>query len=77
MTGIFALLFVLINLLLHFAIIRPVVKMADFANEVSLGKTNIPYYHREGKDEIASLSTSFNRMRRSLETALKMLDEGK
>jgi protein-histidine pros-kinase len=66
----------LINLPLHFAIIRPVVKMADFANEISLGKTNVPYYRREGKDEIASLSASFNRMRRSLETALKMLGEG-
>lgn len=77
MTGIFALLFILINLLLHFAIIRPVVKMANFANEVSLGKTNVPYYNRDGKDEIASLSASFNRMRRSLETALKMLGEGR
>lgn len=76
MAGIFVLLFVLLNLLLHFVVIRPVVQMATVANDISLGKTDVPYYTRKGKDEIASLSASFNRMRRSLETALKMLGEG-
>ncbi|QNT68437.1 c-type heme family protein [Defluviicoccus vanus] len=75
LAGIFVLLFALINLLLHVVVIRPVVQMADVANDISLGKTDVPYYTRSGKDEIASLSASFNRMRRSLETALKMLGE--
>lgn len=75
LAGIFLLLFILINVLLHLVVIRPVVQMANVANEISLGNTDVPYYTRGGKDEIASLSTSFNRMRRSLETALKMLGE--
>lgn len=75
LSGIFVLLFVLINVLLHFLVIKPVVKMAGVANDISLGKTDVPYYERAGNDEIASLSASFNRMRRSLETALKLLDE--
>lgn len=75
LSGIFVLLFILINVLLHVLVIRPVVKMAGVANDISLGKTDVPYYERAGTDEIASLSASFNRMRRSLETALKLLDE--
>jgi protein-histidine pros-kinase len=31
-------------------------------------------YERKGRDEIAVLSNSFNRMRRSLDSAMRMLD---
>ena len=73
--GVFALLLVLLNVLLHFVVIRPVTRMADIANEVSLGKPDVPEYVKPGSDEIASLSQSFNRMRLSLENAMKMLGE--
>lgn len=73
--GVFVLLLVLLNILLHFVVIRPVVRIADIANEVSLGKPDVPEYVRPGKDEISSLSQSFNRMRLSLENAMKMLGE--
>lgn len=73
--GIFALIFLLVNLLLHFIVIRPVVKMAEIANDVSLGKDDVPEYTKAGEDEIASLSQSFNRMRRSMEGALSMLED--
>ena len=36
--GVFLLLLVLLNILLHFVVIRPVVKMAVIANDVSMGK---------------------------------------
>jgi len=75
LSGVFGLLLVLLNILLHFVVIRPVVRIADIANEVSLGKPDVPEYVRPGRDEISSLSQSFNRMRLSLENAMKMLGE--
>lgn len=73
--GVFLFLLVLLNILLHFVVIQPVVRIATMANEVSLGKPDVPEYVRPGKDEISSLSQSFNRMRLSLENAMKMLGE--
>ena len=75
LSGVFLLLLVLLNILLHFVVIRPVTRMADIANEVSLGKPDVPEYIKPGSDEIASLSQSFSRMRLSLENAMKMLGE--
>lgn len=75
LSGVFALLLVLLNILLHFVVIQPVTRMADIANEVSLGKPDVPEYVKPGSDEIASLSQSFSRMRLSLENAMKMLGE--
>ena len=71
--GIFAVLFVLLNLLLHFVIVRRVVRMSRLATDVSLGKRDVPELTVSGSDEIAALAASFNRMRRSFEGALKML----
>jgi protein-histidine pros-kinase len=71
LAGIFLLLLVLLNVLLHFFVIRPVTEMSRIPDEVSLGKLGLPEYVVRGSDEIASLSASFNRMRRSLEEALK------
>lgn len=73
--AVFLLLLALLNILLHFVVIRPVVKMAGIANEVSMGKPDVPEYVRKGSDEIASLSQSFSRMRLSLESAMKMLGD--
>ena len=73
LVGIFLALLVLLNVLLHFVIIRPVSQMSRIANEVSLGKPDVPECKARGSDEIASLGNSFNRMRRSLESAMKML----
>ena len=73
--GVFALLLLLLNILLHFVVIRPVKRMSEIASEVSMGKPDVPEYVRQGSDEIASLSQSFNRMRLSLENAMKMLGE--
>jgi HAMP domain-containing protein len=73
LVGIFLALLVLLNVLLHFVIIRPVSQMSRIANEVSLGKPDVPECEVRGSDEIASLGNSFNRMRRSLESAMKML----
>ena len=73
--GVFLLLLVLLNILLHFVVIRPVKRISTLATEVSMGKADVPEYIKPGSDEIASLSQSFNRMRLSLESAMKMLGE--
>jgi protein-histidine pros-kinase len=73
--AVFLLLLVLLNILLHFVVIRPVKRISTLATEVSMGKADVPEYIKPGSDEIASLSQSFNRMRLSLESAMKMLGE--
>ncbi|MEI9985710.1 MAG: DUF3365 domain-containing protein [Aliidongia sp.] len=72
--GVFLAIVIILNALLHYVIIKPVVKVASVANEVSLGNLQAEEYEKPGNDEISSLSASFNRMRRSLESALKLLD---
>jgi HAMP domain-containing protein len=74
LTGVFLVTVLLLNLLLRFVIIRPVRAIAAAASEVSLGNMSAPEFPVHGNDEIASLAESFNRMRRSLANALKMLE---
>lgn len=70
----FVVMLIVLNVLLHYAVIRPVVKVSRIANAVSLGEQDVEEYERPGSDEIAVLSVSFNRMRRSLDSAMRMLD---
>jgi HAMP domain-containing protein len=72
--AIFVLIAVILNVLLHYMVIRPVVTVSRIANAVSLGETDVEEYQKKGNDEIAILSASFNRMRRSLDSAMTMLE---
>jgi HAMP domain-containing protein len=74
MSAIFLVLLLLINMLLRWMVVTPVIKMAHIAEQVSMGDSSQPEYVHPGKDEISSLSQSFNRMRRSLDNAMKMLE---
>jgi HAMP domain-containing protein len=71
----FLLLLVLLNVLLKRYVITPVMRMAKTAEAVSMGDLTVAEFKYRGSDEIASLSNSFNRMRRSLNSAMKMLDK--
>jgi protein-histidine pros-kinase len=73
--AVFLVVLVLLNLLLHFVIVRPVRRISQMATEVSLGNMRARELMVRGHDEIASLAASFNRMRRSLANALNMLGE--
>jgi protein-histidine pros-kinase len=73
--GVFLALFVLLNLLLGFVVIGPIDRMTKTSEAVSLGQMDAPEYQRSGADQIARLSTAINRMRRSLQEALRMLSE--
>jgi HAMP domain-containing protein len=72
---VFAVMLALLNLMLHQFIIRPVRRVSALADEVSLGNMDVPEIDDSGRDEIGSLSRSFNRMRRSLAAALRLLEE--
>lgn len=71
LAAVFLLTMILLNILLRRAVISPVLTIAKIANEVSFGNMAAPEYTKSGTGEIASLSASFNRMRRSLENALR------
>lgn len=73
--GVFVLIIVMLNVLLHFVVIKPVKAMSAKADEVSMGALHVEEIAVKGNDEIASLAKSFNRMHRSLGNAVKMLDE--
>ena len=72
--GVFVLIVVILNVLLHYMVIKPVVKVARIANAVSLGELDVEEYEKPGRDEISVLSAAFNRMRRSLDSAINMID---
>ncbi len=63
----------LLDLALLFTVVRPLRKLSTMADQISTGQMDMPELPAQGKDEIAVLAGSFNRMRRSLERALKML----
>ena len=74
LTVAFLIVLAITNLLLSRIVIRPVMRMSDIAEKVSLGDFSVEEYVKPGKDEISSLSVSFNRMRRSLDRAMRLLD---
>ncbi|WP_417689117.1 c-type heme family protein [Roseibium sp.] len=74
-TLLFVLIFLITNVMLGGIVLRPVRRMSEVAEKVSLGDFSIPEYRKKGKDEISSLSLSFNRVRRSLERAMSMIDD--
>jgi protein-histidine pros-kinase len=49
--------------------------MSEAANEISTGNMDIPEFPDKGRDEMALLAKSFNRMRRSLQKAISLIDE--
>ena len=74
LVGVFLVIIIALNVMLRRIVIVPVTRMAAIADEVSHGKLHAETFASGGKDEIATLAGSFNRMRRSLEKAMKMLD---
>jgi HAMP domain-containing protein len=64
----------LIYLAVSFIIAKPITKLSDIASQISLGKSTAPDLMSRSRDEIGSLAASFNRMRRSLQESLKMLE---
>jgi len=74
LTVVFVVMLVVLNVLLHFFILKPMQQITTLARDVSAGKTDVPEYPVKGRDEIASLGRSFNLMHRSLQNAIRMLE---
>ena len=71
---IFAFTLLLLNGMLHYLIVRPIRRISALAEDISTGKKDVPEFEARGQGEIASLAASFNRMRRSLESAMRLLE---
>jgi HAMP domain-containing protein len=73
-TAVFVAIGVGLNLMLWGIVIRPIGKLSQFADRVSLGELEIPEFKRSSNDEIGGLARSIGRMRTSMVQAMKMLD---
>jgi protein-histidine pros-kinase len=73
--GFLLLLFISVNILLNFVVVRPLERIAAAAETISTGDINAPEFVYSQKDQIGRLSKSFNRMHRSLAEALRMLGD--
>lgn len=77
MSGLIGLFLVLVsvgNLMLYFIVIRPVNRMTEMADRMSKGE-DTPGVEVRGNDQIASLGRSFNRMRLSISSAMRLLEQ--
>ncbi len=72
--AVFAAVFAVVNAVFYFLVARPVKQIARIADRSSLGDMSAGEFPVSGGREIASLGRSFNRMRKSIEKALKMLE---
>jgi methyl-accepting chemotaxis protein len=59
----------------YWFVLRPLKRVSDRADRVSKGEKDVPPLVVSGKDEIASVAASFNRMQVSFAKALAMLEE--
>jgi protein-histidine pros-kinase len=74
LAAIFLTIFVVLNVMLSLLIIRPITRMAAAADRISTGDFRVPEFTRNG-DEIGVLGHAFNRMRRSLQKALRIMEQ--
>ena len=72
--AVFLLTIVLIDLAMYFIVIRPLRRVSRNADIISKGETDMPMLEVKGKDEIADVTASFNRMHTSLLKAFEMLN---
>ncbi|HEX7219577.1 MAG TPA: DUF3365 domain-containing protein [Burkholderiales bacterium] len=73
---VFAVLFVALNVMLTLLIVQPITQLSEAADQISRGKLDIAELPTKGKDEVSQLGQAFNRMRRSLEKAIALIDKG-
>ncbi len=75
LAAVFVVVFIVLNIMLSWLIVRPIRRMSQAADKISTGDFNEPEFKEKGRDEVAVLGSSFNRMRRSLEKAMQMIDQ--
>ena len=75
LVSVFAAVFLVVNAVLYYMVVRPVRQIARIADRLSLGDTSAEGFPQRGAAEIASVIRSFNRMLTSLEKALRLLEK--
>ena len=73
--AVFVVVFLILNIALHFIVIKRVVRISSVASDVSMGNLEVPEIQTKSRDEIGSLTASLNRLRRSLDNAMKMIED--
>jgi protein-histidine pros-kinase len=75
LTLVFGLVFVALNLMLWYMVIRPVTRLSRLADQLSQGEClDAPDLEVKSADEIGVLTQSFNRMKKSLVQVMQMLE---
>jgi protein-histidine pros-kinase len=74
LSGIFLLTIALIDIAMYMIVIRPLRRVSRNADVISKGEIDLPPLEIKGKDEIAEVTASFNRMHTSLIKAFEMLN---
>ena len=74
LAAVFIALLLVTNLIIYFLVVRPVRTMAQIADRLSIGDTSAAEFPASGGAEIAALGRAFNRMRKSLDKALKLME---
>src|SRR5262245_23439662 len=72
---VFAVLFVVLNLMLTALIVQPITRLSHAADQISKGRLEGAEFPAKGKDEVSQLGQAFNRMRRSLEKAIALIEK--
>jgi len=72
---VFAIAFVLLNVMMHTIVIKRVKHLSKLADDVSLGQSESAEFTTKSKDEIGVLTQALSRMNKSLVQAIKMLEE--
>jgi len=72
---VFAVLFVILNMMLSALIVQPITRLSAAADQISKGRLDAAEFPDTGKDEVSQLGQAFNRMRRSLEKAISLIDK--
>jgi HAMP domain-containing protein len=70
---VFGAVFLVVNAVLYHLVVRPVRKIALVADRVSRGDMSAEHFPQRGATEIMSVTHSFDRMRKSLEKAMRLL----
>jgi protein-histidine pros-kinase len=73
LVGTFAVILAMVNLALYLLVILPVRRLSTVADRVSLGQVEDVELPVRGRDEMAQLTASFNRLIVTVAKALRML----
>jgi len=67
-------LLAVVNGIVYFLVVRPVRRIAKTADEVSIGNRSAGEFPNNGSSELTALARSFQRLRTSLDKAMKLLE---